>query len=105
VIGNSKFGFPLIQINGCDGCALVRALQFGKNNFGLRGQARGAAVFKLNFGPTVGAGENAVALRDGHVNGGAFVAVTVIEINLAFHVADAHNARIRLTQGGGGQHG
>lgn len=105
LIGDFELNFALGYVDGGKARALVRELQLGENNFALRGQTHGAAIFKLDFCPSVFACSEARAPGNRHIDGRALVTGAVVDIYLAFDVTDAHNAYVGLRRCCGNQHG
>jgi hypothetical protein len=73
----------------------------GEFHGGISGHPNDTAVFKFNFGATRHPGLEANPLRNGHVQNGSLetMARIAIYLNVAFHVAEAHNTCKRIRKG------
>src|SRR5215510_8382291 len=84
-----EFRFTLVEINFSDGAAVGEASERGKGYLAFRSNANGAAVFNLNFSPTIIGSANLVAFHNGNIHGGVFIAnsLPVRDLHQAFSVA------------------
>src|SRR5215468_8948056 len=84
-----EFRFPLVEINLSDGAAARIASKREKGDLTFRGDANGAAIFNLNFGPAIVGSADLVAFHNGNIHGGVFVAdsLPVRNLHQAFSVA------------------
>src|ERR1041385_2179138 len=96
MFGDLKFCFALVEIDYSNSPAGREPAKPGEGDDGIGRQANKAAILKLNFCPTVRAGLEPCTLRDGDIHGGALIATAGINPHLAFHVADTHNAGLRV---------
>src|SRR5215468_9904653 len=84
-----EFRFALVEINLSDGATGRIASKSEKGDLAFRSDTDGAAIFNLNFGPTIVGSADLVAFHNGNIHGGVFVAdsLPVRNLHQAFSVA------------------
>src|SRR5215471_28564 len=89
-----EFRFTLVEINFSDGAAARIASESEKGDLAFRSNTDGAAIFNLNFSPTIVGSADLVAFHYGNIHGGVFVAdsLPVRDLHLAFSVAETNDA-------------
>jgi hypothetical protein len=96
MVSDLELRFALVQVDLREGHAFRAERQLIEDDIRTRGQTHRAAIFKLDFCPAVVTRNQAIALPDRHVHGGAVVPVAIVEVHLPFDIAEAHDARVGL---------
>src|SRR5438093_12194732 len=89
---------PLHHIHGRNSGARIAQRKLRKFDHRIRRKPQRTAVLELHFGTPLGAGFKLCALGDGQVQKSPLISLTGVTVNLhgAVHLAQAHNANLRI---------